>query len=249
MYSEFYKEILNKENVKMQKLPKHLKLKNTNYHHHHCISNTLICYVLVDPSQKHAFCSPYHVTPGPILGIQGNQLDPITSNYILQSKSVFINGFVLDEWTIESAIKIIKFAINSNKATFFDPGPRIIDEMSKNEKSVYEMLRMSNVILMTEEEMQKILHTSEPQMAAQKLFSDVNSECQWFIIKLGKEGSMLLRRGHNEILYTPGFQVNVKDTVGCGDSFASAIVLGYLTYNYLYILIFNNELCIIIKSK
>ena len=48
---------------------------------------------------------------------------------------------------------------------------------------------------------------------------------EWVVVKRGALGCVLAAAGG---LYTmPGFRVKVADTVGCGDSFAAAIVLGF----------------------
>ena len=50
---------------------------------------------------------------------------------------------------------------------------------------------------------------------------------EWVVVKNGKEGATLVTRSEG-VFTCPGFTVEVEDTVGCGDSFAAAIVLGFI---------------------
>ena len=47
------------------------------------------------------------------------------------------------------------------------------------------------------------------------------------VVKDGGKGATLVTRD-GCVLSSPGFTVDVEDTVGCGDSFAAAVVLGYI---------------------
>ena len=53
---------------------------------------------------------------------------------------------------------------------------------------------------------------------------------EWVVVKRGALGCVVAMRGGGGgggVWSMPGFRVEVCDTVGCGDSFASAIVLGF----------------------
>lgn len=90
------------------------------------------------------------------------------------------------------------------------------------------LLDLSCVVLMTEEESRTVTGISQPQAAARAVLDRPHSKTEWCVIKRGSQGSMLLRRGDDTVYTAPGLPVTVVDTVGCGDSFASAIVMGYI---------------------
>jgi hypothetical protein len=48
------------------------------------------------------------------------------------------------------------------------------------------------------------------------------------VVKLGGEGAVLCTRSQEVAFRAKALQVDVTDTVGCGDSFAAAVVLGYI---------------------
>ncbi|MEM7346767.1 MAG: carbohydrate kinase family protein, partial [Chloroflexota bacterium] len=53
-----------------------------------------------------------------------------------------------------------------------------------------------------------------------------NKNTSLAIIKLGRDGCLLVTSEHHT--HVPGFAVDVRDTAGAGDSFASAVIYGYL---------------------
>lgn len=58
---------------------------------HDSLNKTLVCFVLVDPNSKHAFCSRYDHGPWPLL--QGiSQLPPNALQMLRTSRAVFTNG-------------------------------------------------------------------------------------------------------------------------------------------------------------
>mmetsp|Transcript_24780 Transcript_24780/g.69021 ORF Transcript_24780/g.69021 Transcript_24780/m.69021 type:complete len:112 (+) Transcript_24780:328-663(+) len=51
---------------------------------------------------------------------------------------------------------------------------------------------------------------------------------EWVVVKDGGKGATLVTP--DAVHKSPGFTVQVADTVGCGDSFAAAVVLGYVNH-------------------
>ena len=49
----------------------------------------------------------------------------------------------------------------------------------------------------------------------------------WCVVKMGERGALLGDRKSGRVFLQEGYKVDVEDTVGCGDSFAAAIALGF----------------------
>ena len=65
-----------------------------------------------------------------------------------------------------------------------------------------------------------------PAIVATELLSRPGCNADWVVIKCGPDGaSVFTRRGDQVCVGSPA--VEVGDTVGCGDSAAAAVVLGY----------------------
>ncbi|GAX80599.1 hypothetical protein CEUSTIGMA_g8034.t1 [Chlamydomonas eustigma] len=191
-------------------------------------NKTLICFVLVDPNSNHAFCSRYDFGPWPLLeGI--TSIPEHSLERLRRAKAVFTNGFVFDEIPLDIVQTACKEAIQSGAAVFFDPGPRCFTMLEGSRKEALStLLDLSDVILMTEEEAKIVTGHSDPELAAKYMLERPGARTQWCVIKLGREGSLLRSKAEGRSYRMPGIPVKVQDTVGCGDSFASAIVLGFI---------------------
>ncbi|KAK9844317.1 hypothetical protein WJX74_000747 [Apatococcus lobatus] len=90
------------------------------------------------------------------------------------------------------------------------------------------MLDVVAVVLMTEEEILAMTGASDPADAAQAGLHRPHGLVQWLVVKSGSRGSCLFT--HQETILQPSFQVEAVhvDCVGCGDSMAAAIVLGFI---------------------
>eukprot|EP00878_Enallax_costatus_P032986 GHUV01036348.1.p1 GENE.GHUV01036348.1~~GHUV01036348.1.p1 ORF type:complete len:298 (+),score=89.05 GHUV01036348.1:387-1280(+) len=192
------------------------------------LDKTLLCFVLVDPHGKHAFCSQYDFGPWPLLAGVSTLPGPVTQ--VLQSTAaVFTNGFVFDELPLELVKTAIHTASSSGAAILFDPGPRAFTMKSGSRRLALDtLMNLSDVVLMTEEEAVEVTGLRDPQAAAVAVLSRPGAKTEWCVVKLGAQGALLVTKSPQQQVYHAGaFQVEVKDTVGCGDSFAAAIVLGY----------------------
>lgn len=71
---------------------------------------------------------------------------------------------------------------------------------------------------------------AEPVTVARDLFNRPGCKAEWVVIKRGAEGVCIFTRRGDQV-YAGSPAVDVRDTVGCGDAAAAAIVLGYLKIN------------------
>ncbi|KAJ9524794.1 hypothetical protein QJQ45_024426 [Haematococcus lacustris] len=192
------------------------------------LAQTLVCFVLVDPAGRHAFCSRYDFGPWPLLaGVR--LLPPATQQLLQSSRAVFLTGFVFDELPLELVTAACHHARSHGAAIFFDPGPRCHTmKEGHRQHALQTVMDLSDVILMTEEEAVVVTGLADAEAAACVVLARPHACTQWCVVKQGARGALLKERGSGCTHTSPGMQVPVKDTVGCGDSFAAAIVWGYI---------------------
>mmetsp|Transcript_2991 Transcript_2991/g.7381 ORF Transcript_2991/g.7381 Transcript_2991/m.7381 type:complete len:416 (-) Transcript_2991:319-1566(-) len=190
--------------------------------------DTLVCFVLVDPCSKHAFCSRYDFGPWPLLS-DIKQLAPGALQMLRSSRAVFTNGFVFDELDLGVVCGAAREAIAHGAAIFFDPGPRCFTMKEGARRVALDaVMDLSDVVLMTEEEAAVVTGLSDPEAAAKWVLARPGAKTEWCVVKLGGAGALLASKSQGSVTRSRGIQVEVQDTVGCGDSFASAVVLGYI---------------------
>ena len=192
------------------------------------LDQTLVCFVLVDPDHSHAFCSRYDFGPWPLLqGIPS--LPEAAKESLKQTRAVFTNGFIFDELPLHVVTDAISEAIEAGASVFFDPGPRCFTMLKGERREALDTLMdLSDVVLMTEEESQTVTGEDDLELAARIVLNRPGSRTEWCVIKLGGKGAMIRSKSRGSSYFAPGIKVDVQDTVGCGDSFASAIVLGFI---------------------
>ncbi|KAK1310852.1 hypothetical protein QJS10_CPA08g00172 [Acorus calamus] len=188
---------------------------------------TLLCWVLVDPFQRHGFCSRADFSKEPAFSWM-NELSGQVQKAIRQSKILFCNGYVFDELSPTVIISALLCAMDAGTTTFFDPGPRgrtLFSGTPDEQKALSLYLKLSDVLLLTSDEVESLTGISNPILAGQELIKK-GTRTKWVVIKMGEKGSILITASN--ISCAPSFKVDVVDTVGCGDSFTAAVVYGYL---------------------
>lgn len=189
---------------------------------------TLVCFVLIDPRSNHAFTSRYDFGPWPLLD-HITSLDPDVLKMVSDSRALMLNGFVLDELPGPLVVKAAVATRDGGGAVFFDPGPRSWTLLEGERRaSLDAILNVADVVLMTQEEAEALTGCSDPRAAGSYILARPAAATAWVIVKLGSDGAVLCARGANQPIYIDGLNVPVQDTVGCGDSFAAAIVLGFI---------------------
>ncbi|KAG2425649.1 hypothetical protein HXX76_013494 [Chlamydomonas incerta] len=202
------------------------------------LDSTLICFVLVDPDSRHAFCSRYDFGPWPLLdGI--SELPERAQAVLRSSRAIFTNGFIFDELPLQAVQACVLDAISQGAAIFFDPGPRCQTMLEGPRRAALDLLLdLSCVVLMTEEEAHVVTGLQDAEAAAKWVLARPTARAQWVVVKMGAKGAVLCTRGgvssHKgsaaapTTTYMGAVKVEVVDTVGCGDSFAAAIVMGFI---------------------
>uniref|UniRef100_A0A5B7AV70 Putative fructokinase-1 n=1 Tax=Davidia involucrata TaxID=16924 RepID=A0A5B7AV70_DAVIN len=188
---------------------------------------TLLCWVLVDPLQRHGFCSRADFSKEPTFSWMSKLSNEIKMA-IKKSKILFCDGYVFGDLAPGLIVSALEYAVEVGTSVFFDPGPqgKILSAGTPEEqRALGKFLRMSDVLLLTSEEAESLTGIGNPILAGQELLKE-GVRTKWVIVKMGPKGSILITT--SSISCAPAFKVNVVDTVGCGDSFAAAIAFGFI---------------------
>ncbi|KAG8389249.1 hypothetical protein BUALT_Bualt02G0209200 [Buddleja alternifolia] len=223
IYGRFLLDILHAEGIGMVEMNE----QNDIIDSLRSTYETLLCWVLVDPLQKHGFCSRADFSEEPAFNWM-NMLSTEARMAIRRSKIIFCNGYGFDELSPRLLVSALDYAVEVGTSIFFDPGPRgksLIIGTPEEKTAIDKYLRMSDVLLLTSEEAESLTGIDDPILAGQELLRK-GIRTKWVIIKMGPKGSILITT--SSISCAPAFKVNVIDTVGCGDSFVAAIAFGFI---------------------
>ncbi|KAG2554560.1 2-dehydro-3-deoxygluconokinase-like [Panicum virgatum] len=222
MYGKFVLDVLQAEGISVVGM-----LENTDATACRQAYETLLCWVLVDPFQKHGFCSRADFSEEPAFSwICKLPADIRTA--INHSKILFCNGYAFDEFFPDVIASSINCAIDAGTAVFFDPGPRgksLLNGTLDEQRALEHALRLSDVLLLTSDEAESLTNVKNPIEAGQELLKR-GIRTKQVVIKMGSKGSIMITK--NVVSCAPSFKINVVDTVGCGDSFTAAIAFGFL---------------------
>lgn len=188
---------------------------------------TLLCWVLVDPSQRHGFCSRADFSKEPAFSWM-NKLSAEVKTAIKHSKVLFCNGYGFDELSPALIISALEYAAQVGTSIFFDPGPRgksLSSGTPEEQRALSYFLSTSDVLLLTSDEAESLTGLRNPITAGQELLRK-GLRTKWVVVKMGPRGSILVTK--SSISCAPAFKVNVTDTVGCGDSFVAAVAFGFI---------------------
>ena len=78
---------------------------------------------------------------------------------IKRSRILFCNGYDFDEFSPGVIISVLEYAVEVGTSVFFDPGPRgksLLHGSMEEEKALRQFLRMSDVLLLTADEVRCI---------------------------------------------------------------------------------------------
>ncbi|XP_062209976.1 fructokinase-1-like [Phragmites australis] len=222
IYGKFLLDVLQAESISVVGM-----LENTDATACRQAYETLLCWVLVDPFQRHAFCSRADFSQEPAFSwIRKLPADIRTA--IHHSKILFCNGYAFDEFFPDVIASSIDCAIDAGTAVFFDPGPRgksLLHGTLDEKRALEHALRLSDVLLLTSDEAESLTNIRNPIQAGQELLKR-GIRTKQAVIKMGSKGSIMITK--NTVSCAPSFKINVVDTVGCGDSFTAAIAFGFL---------------------
>ncbi|KAF7804672.1 fructokinase-1 [Senna tora] len=223
IYGQFLFDVLHDEGINIVEMSDHVGIANSSS----SSLETLLCWVLVDPLQRHGFCSRADFSKEPAFHWM-KKLSAEVKLAIKKSKVLFCNGYGFDDLSPSLLLSAVEYAVEVGTSVFFDPGPRgksLSIGTLEEQKALNQFLRMSDVLLLTSDEAESLTGIGNPILAGQELLKR-GIRTKWVIVKMGPRGSILISK--SSIACAPAFKANVIDTVGCGDSFVAPIVYGFI---------------------
>ncbi|KAK7277563.1 hypothetical protein RJT34_22578 [Clitoria ternatea] len=227
IYGKFLSEVLHDEGIGLVPVANDDIVNNSSSTSNSASYETLLCWVLVDPLQRHGFCSRADFSKEPAFHWM-SKLSREVKMAIKNSKVLFCNGYGFDELSPGVLLSAMEYAVEVGTSIFFDPGPRgknLSTGTPEEQRALNQFLRMSDVLLLTSDEAESLTGIGDPILAGQE-FLKRGIHTKWVIVKMGSKGSILITT--SSIACAPAFKVNVIDTVGCGDSFVAAIAYGFI---------------------
>ncbi|KAG4133038.1 hypothetical protein ERO13_D08G070250v2 [Gossypium hirsutum] len=245
IYGKFLEDVLQAEGIGMVGMSEETDVLNAPSSSY----ETLLCWVLVDPLQKHGFCSRADFSKEPAFSWM-NTLSEEVKRAIKRSRILFCNGYDFDELSPHMIISAVEYTVEVGTSVFFDPGPRgksLLSGTVEEQKALEHLeddaghglffqyfccspfcsllskrgLSTFNLNLMAE----SLTGLVDPILAAQELLRKGN-RTKWVVVKMGPKGSILITK--SGITCASAFKVKIMDTVGCGDSFVAAIAYGFI---------------------
>ena len=143
------------------------------------------------------------------------ELSPLPHGWrecVAEAAAVFVAGYSLLESRMTGiTVSVVDAARSHSVPIFFDPGPPYGDLSPALQRT---SLALSDVILLTEEELETVLH---------KKVSELLETAQLVVVKRGADGCVVYPRDGAPIR-APGYPVKAVDTTGAGDSFDAAFI-------------------------
>lgn len=134
--------------------------------------------------------------------------------------------------------KIIEMAISKNKIICFDPNLRfsLWKDEKKLKETVLEFMPYADILKISDEELSFITGYEDIKEALPSLLRD---RCKYVVYTKGKDGVELYSK--NGKVEASGYQVEVKDTTGAGDSFIGAFLYKILENEEMNLLKIDND--------
>ncbi|MCC2684352.1 MAG: PfkB domain protein [Paenibacillaceae bacterium] len=159
--------------------------------------------------------------PGAMLETGFQQISDYLSR-VPHCVAMLLTGYFLLSPEIK-AREVLRLAIELGMVTLLDTGWPTQDWRPEIRKEIFDMLPYVDYFLPNEVEANAVTSESSYKNAAKILAA----QCRKGVaIKRGAEGSYFL--GKNEEIQSTGFPVEVKDTVGAGDSFNAGFIYGLI---------------------
>jgi sugar/nucleoside kinase (ribokinase family) len=184
-----------------------------SYIHNHPKGSTPVAGVIVDQAGEPAylgFPGEQHLTHPPQAWLQA----------IEHAEAVFADGWVESKANWTWLLEGLDHAHASSVPVFFDPGP---GNPQIDNSWHLEAIRLSTVLLATEDEARKLTGLSDP-LAPGRALQEMGPDL--VVIKRGAAGCLLIQG--DDVLLSPGFPVEALDATGAGDSLAAAVIYGVL---------------------
>jgi 2-dehydro-3-deoxygluconokinase len=178
------------------------------------VRKTVLCLVLSDTLGQHVY-----------LGVKDDLgLWPFPEHWhdaIRRARALYTDGYTLRD-LLPPADLFAAFATAraAGSTSYFDPGPSV--EFIPR-ATCEQAIAAADVVLVAEPEAAYLFPDHDRDSLVRRLLALGPSVA---VLKLGAEGCLVATS--DEQILVPGFEVDVVDTVGAGDSFAAAFIAGRL---------------------
>ena len=144
---------------------------------------------------------------------------PEMDTYFVNSRWYHFSGYTLLAEPQQSAARYgLDLAKQNRCAVSFDPGT---EPALRYGKQIKELLAKTDIFFPNEQELIAVTGIMDFKEAIQDL---LNTGLRALIVKTGRKGCIL---AYDKVyVEIPGFEIQVKDTTGAGDSFNSGVILG-----------------------
>jgi sugar/nucleoside kinase (ribokinase family) len=176
-------------------------------------ARTPVAHVLVDKRGEPTYLG----YPGTL---ELRKFPPAWHESLRQAEALFSDGWAEHAGVPAVKLEAFHLAQEMGMPIFFDSGPGNpgLDSAWRQEAAA-----LATVFLATEAEAVRLTGHSDPLDAAQAL---LDQGPELVILKRAEAGSLLLNQTGLEI--APAYPVEARDKTGAGDSFAGAVIYGYL---------------------
>ena len=122
--------------------------------------------------------------------------------------------------------EIIDIAIKNNKIISFDPNlrPLLWNNLEDLKQTVLEFISYSNILKISDEELEFITGTTDIYKASKMLFNKYK-RLEILLYSMGKDGALLITRV--ETIMSNKYKVKAVDTTGAGDGFIGSFLFYY----------------------
>jgi len=147
------------------------------------------------------------------------QAQDISDNLLKQARHLHVASYFLQTSLQPDLCSLFRrarsFELSTSLDTNYDP--------SGAWQGVYDLLPVTNVFMPNEVEVCSLTRSATVEQAVNKLAGKIET----LVVKQGTEGAMAAQAG--QIVKVKALPVEVKDTVGAGDSFDAGFIYGYLS--------------------
>lgn len=180
-------------------------------------ANTALAFVSLDTDGNRTFS--FYRKPSADMLLSPDEINEkwFENSYVLHFGSVSLGDFPMKD----AHIRAIEYARKNKALISFDPNLRFMlwDDKEKLRERVNEFIPMSDILKISDEELEFITGEKDPDNAVKGL---LEKGVSLVIYTCGSNGAYAYTKDLR--LYTPGKKVHAVDTTGAGDGFIGAFL-------------------------
>jgi len=183
-------------------------------------AKTAITFVTLDEDGDRSF--DFYIDPSADRFLRPEELD----EKLFETNKIFHFGSIslIDEPARSATEKAVEMAEENGMLISYDPNLRmnLWDSAEEAKRKIVSMLSRTDILKVSEEELEFITGEKDIEKGAQKLKKDYDIPI--IFITCGSEGSYYYK---DQLGFVPAFKVDAVDTTGAGDAFMSAVLYNF----------------------